>query len=187
MDLITAISRISPLSAESQKHFGELVLERHFKAGEKLLELGVIDREFHFIKQGSGRVFYLLDGKDVTDYFAMDGEFLGGVASLFTGTASQKGIELVENSIVESFNYSLFEELSGRYHDLETAGRKLATFAFLECQRRIESIRFCSAAQRYHQLEERYPGISNRVPLKHIASYLGTTQVSLSRIRKGIQ
>ncbi|MEQ8881167.1 MAG: hypothetical protein RLQ12_16100 [Cyclobacteriaceae bacterium] len=63
----------------------------------------------------------------------------------------------------------------------------MATFAFLDCQKRIEAIRFFSAAERYKLLEKQYPGISNRIPLKHIASYLGTTQVSLSRIRAGVQ
>jgi len=57
----------------------------------------------------------------------------------------------------------------------------------LEGQRRIESIRFLSAKERYEELERLYPGITNRAPLKYIASYLGTTQVSVSRIRAGKQ
>jgi len=73
------------------------------------------------------------------------------------------------------------------YPDLERLFRKIAVFAFLECQQRVESIRFMTASERYAELEKKYPGISNRIPLKHIASYLGTTPVSLSRIRSGNQ
>jgi hypothetical protein len=54
-------------------------------------------------------------------------------------------------------------------------------------QSRIEAMRFHSAKQRYEDLERQYPGISNRSPLKYIASYLNTTQVSISRIRSGVQ
>ncbi|UKN02522.1 Crp/Fnr family transcriptional regulator [Paracrocinitomix mangrovi] len=187
LSLISAISQVSPLSEQSCALFDEIIEERHLKSGTSLLDIGNIDREFHFIKKGSGRVYYLRDGRDVTDYIAMDGEFLGGVESLFTAVPSHKGIEVTEDSIIESFKYSDFERICAQHHDMERAGRKIALFAFLECQKRIESIRFYSAAERYGQLVDRYPDISNRIPLKHIASYLGISQVSLSRIRKGIQ
>jgi hypothetical protein len=63
----------------------------------------------------------------------------------------------------------------------------MATFAFLFCQRTIEDLRFRSAKERYDDLVMMYPGIENRIALKHIATYLGITQVSLSRIRGGKQ
>lgn len=187
MDLIDALQGISPLSQTSKELLLNCIDEQQYPKGHSLLEMWQIDREFHFVVKGSGRVYYLKDGLDITDYIAMDGDFLGGVASLFTQQPSNKGIELMEDSIIQSLNYPAFEELCNEHHDLERLGRKIGIFAFLECQRRIESIRFLSAAQRYHELQKKYPGISNRIPLKHIASYLGTTQVSLSRIRSGIQ
>jgi hypothetical protein len=66
-------------------------------------------------------------------------------------------------------------------------GRRLAVLGFLQGQKRIEDLRFLSAAERYKELLEKYPGITNRISLKHLSSYLGTTQVSLSRIRGGKQ
>ena len=117
----------------------------------------------------------------------MDRQFLGGVESVFTQSPSQKAIELTEESVVQSILYGDLEKLAAKYHAIETLYRKMMTWAFLECQRRVEAIRFMTAAERYHTLERQYPGISNRIPLKHLASYLGTTQVSLSRIRGGKQ
>jgi hypothetical protein len=70
---------------------------------------------------------------------------------------------------------------------LERAARKMSVFGMMEGQKRIESIRFYSARERYEELERLYPGITNRAPLKYIASYLGVTQVSISRIRAGKQ
>lgn len=182
-----AFDRVSPVSREGLKQLAGHIQSHDYARGHTLLNLWQVDRHMHFVVRGSGRVYYLRDGLDVTDYIAMDGHFLGGVESLFTRQPSHKAIELMEDSTIESIPYEAFEELCRQHHDVERLGRKLAIFAFLECQRRIESIRFLSAAERYHELERKYPGIANRIPLKHIASYLGTTQVSISRIRRGIQ
>lgn len=185
--LLHALQPVCPISPDAAQAFAEVITCNAYPKGHHLLSLWQIDKHFHFINTGSGRVYYLKDGLDITDYIAMDKQFIGGVESLFTGQPSHKAIELMEDSEVYSFLYDDFEELCAGYHDIERLGRKMATHAFLEGQHRIESMRFFSAAERYHQLEKKYPGIANRVPLKHIASYLGTTQVSLSRIRSGIQ
>jgi len=187
MNMIDAIQTISPVSEESLMKLQEIIEEQTYPRGHTLLNLWQVDRYFHFIVKGSGRVYYLKDGIDMTDYIALDGHFLGGVVSLFTGEPSHKAIELMEDSVVQSLHYPSFEELCLSYPDLERLFRKIAVFAFLECQQRVESIRFMTASERYAELEKKYPGISNRVPLKHIASYLGTTPVSLSRIRSGNQ
>lgn len=187
MTLIDAVLQFQKLSPESISRMESIVFKQELPKGEQLLRIGEIDRYFHFIQKGSGRVYYLKDDLDVTDYIAMDGQFLGGVESLFTHLPSHKGIELTENSTLESFLFQDFENLCSEIHEIESLGRKLSTFAFLEAQRRIESIRFLTAAERYQELCIKYPGISNRIPLKHLASYLGTTPVSLSRIRGGNQ
>ena len=93
----------------------------------------------------------------------------------------------MEDSDVEYFSYTTFDRLCEQHHDLERARRKLTIFGMIEGQKRIESIRFFSAREKYEELERLYPGITNRAPLKHIASYLGVTQVSISRIRAGKQ
>ena len=187
MDLFETVSLFHTLSPEGMQRFRDIVFERKLSKGFHLLKLGEIDRHFHFIKQGSGRVYYLKDDLDVTDYIAMDGQFLGGVESLFTQQPSHKAMELTEDSVVQSFLFQDYVKLCEELHEMETLARKLSTFAFLEGQRRIESIRFLSAAERYAELCKKYPGIANRIPLKHLASYLGTTPVSLSRIRSGVQ
>lgn len=185
--MIKALRQFSPLTpAAATDLIGITETHRHPK-GHHLLRLWQVDRHFHFIEKGAGRVYYLLDGQDVTDYFALDNQFLGGLESLFTRQPSHKAIELLEDSIVHSYVFDAFEALCATHHEIERLGRMMATFAFLQGQRRVESIRFLSAAERYAELEKKHPGISNRVPLKHIASFLGITQVSLSRIRSGEQ
>lgn len=185
--LVQTCLTLQNLDQESLEALESIVRISAVARGKHLLYFGEVDRKMHFVAQGSGRVYYERDGRDITDYLALDGHFLGAVESLFTQKPSNKAIEILEDSIVESIDFMAFENLCVDYHLIERLGRKLAIFGFLEVQQRMESIRFKSAAERYAELEELYPGISNRVPLKHLASFLGTSQVSLSRIRAGVQ
>ncbi|MCU0344043.1 MAG: Crp/Fnr family transcriptional regulator [Ignavibacterium sp.] len=186
-EMIETLSSISPLDQVEQEALAKICSRKKYKKNTVLLQLGEVSRKLYFIIKGLGRVYYIRDGNDITDYFAMDMNFLGGLPSYFTGEPSHKAIELLEDSeVFEIYNYE-FEKLCNQYHQIEKCGRKLAIMAFIECQSEIESIRFFSAKERYFEFEKKYPGIMNRAPLKHIASYLGTTQVSVSRIRAGIQ
>lgn len=181
------MDEISPVSDPSKNTLQQFVTRNDYQRGDHLLDMGQINYHFHFIVEGSARVYYLREGRDISHYFALDGQFIGGLESLFTGEPSNKAIELTEDSVVHSFPYSDFEGLCDQHHDIERLGRKLATFAFLDAQKLVEDVRFLSAAERYQELKERHPGISNRIPLKHLASYLNISPVSLSRIRSGKQ
>lgn len=187
MDILDAFQNLSPISRQSTEEIQKIVIAKRYSKGQQLLKLNEIDRYFHFIAKGSARVFYVWEGQDITDYFALDGQFIGGLESLFSEKHTHKGIELTEDSLVESFNYQEFERLCTQHHDIERLGRKLITSLFILAQEVVEDLRFLSAAERYEQLQKRHPGISNRIPLKHIASYLSISTVSLSRIRGGKQ
>ncbi|WP_234737014.1 Crp/Fnr family transcriptional regulator [Tellurirhabdus bombi] len=181
--LLALVQQLSPLSAESQRAFEQIIRFDRFPKNTELLSIGAVSRHLYFIHRGLARVFYYKEDIDVTDYFAVDNQFIGAVASLFTGAPSNKGIQVLEDSEVYYLNNVDFEQLADKHHDLERVARKLAVFGFLESQSRLESLQFLSAKERYQELNRQYPGLTNRAPLKYIASYLGITQVSLSRIR----
>jgi CRP-like cAMP-binding protein len=181
--LVQLIHQVSPLSAAAQTALEEAVQFQHLPKNTELLKIGQISQRLYYIQQGLARVYYYKGDVDITDYFAIDQQFIGAVRSLFSGVPSSKGIQLLEDSDVYAIHIQDFERLCLRFHDVERAGRKLAIFAFLEAQSRLESIQFLEAKERYLELGKKYPGLVNRAPLKYIASYLGITQVSLSRIR----
>jgi len=185
--MIAILAKISPLSPAAIETLQACICFRPCLQNEELLRIGQLARNIYYIQKGFARVYYDRDGMDITDYFAMEGQFIGAVASLFTGQPSHKAIQLVEDAEVWYIAAADFEQCCTQHHDIERVGRRLAVFAMLEEQQRIEDIRFLSARERYAALEKKYPGISNRCPLKYIASYLGITQVSLSRIRAGVQ
>jgi len=75
--------------------------------------------------------------------------------------------------------FTLFE----KHHDLERLFGKLIQQTYVETLKRLESIQFLTAEERYGKLIEEKPELIQKIPLKHVASFLGITQVSLSRIR----
>ena len=185
--LLLHLQKAHPLSSSVSNACEAIIKKKRVRKGHLLLRIGQKAEYFFFINKGLARVFYQRNGKDITDYFAIDQQFIGAVPSLFNGQKSHKAIETLEDSDILYFSYSDFDRLCTLHHDLERLARNQAICGMLEGQQRIESIRFLSARERYDELEKLYPGIINRAPLKHIASYLGTTQVSISRIRAGKQ
>lgn len=185
--ILDLFCKIAPLSPQAGADFSEIISEDDFPKNTALLEIGKHAKSMFYIHKGLARAFYYHDGKDVTDYFAIDGQFIGAVPSLFTGQPSQKGIHLIEASTVYHFPATAFETCCARHHDLEHIARIITSMALLDEQARIESLRFYSVKERYDLMEKKYPGITNRSPLHYVASYLGTSQVSISRIRAGVQ
>lgn len=185
--VISILNAINTLSEETAAALQQIVKKKNFKKGDLPVRIGQVPLNFYFIEKGLARVFYERKNVEVTDYFAIDNQFIGALPALFSGQPSHKGVEVLEDSAVLYFSYAEFDRLCSQYHDLERAARKMTIFGMLEGERRIERMRFLSANERYAELERLYPGITNLAPLKHIASYLGTTQVSISRIRAGKQ
>ena len=185
--IIDAFSIIHPLSAETRADFASII---HFKSLPKnsfLLDFGKKATTLFYIHKGLARAYYDRDGVEVTYYFAINNQFIGATQSLFDGRPSKSAIQLIENSDIYYFTYQDFEDCCGRHHDLERAARKLSNIVIMRGLDDIESLRFYTAHERYLMVEQRHPGIFNRCPLKYIASYIGTSQVSLSRIRAGVQ
>ena len=185
--IISLFHSLSPLKNDVIEDFEKIISYDLIPKNTALLEIGKYAKSMFFVQRGLARAFNFHDDKDVTDYFAIDGQFIGAVPSLLTGLPSDKGIQLIEDSEIFHFLSADFEKLCAKYHALEHNARKLMGLALLEEQQRIASLRFYSMKERYEIMEKKYPGIMNRCPLHYIASYLGTTQVSISRIRAGIQ
>jgi signal-transduction protein with cAMP-binding, CBS, and nucleotidyltransferase domain len=185
--IVHLLHSLSPLTDETKHAFSQIIQTSEIKKGTHLVRFKQVPENFYFIRKGLARVYYRHGKLDVTDYFAIDNQFIGALPALFTQTPSHKAIEVLEDSQIDYFAYADFDRLCLNHHTLERAARKMSIIGMLEGQKRIESIRFLSARERYEELEKLYPGITNRAQLKHIASYLGTTQVSISRIRAGKQ
>ena len=126
---------------------------------------------------------YEKDGLDVTEGFYGEFNLIARAESLFAGKPSQKGIQVLEDSELWAIDTTKLTSLYEEHRDIERLFARLFERAYVETIQRIENLQFHTAEERYHLLEKEQPEVLKRAPLKFIASYLGITQVSLSRIR----
>ncbi|TDB62354.1 Crp/Fnr family transcriptional regulator [Arundinibacter roseus] len=152
------------------------------KKGEILQPIGHTCKTIYFIKSGVARIYYYKDGTDITEYFAFENNLIVRVESLFTGMPSKKAIQILEDAEMVAIQATSLFELYDTFPRIERLFRLIFEAAHVETIHRMESIQFHTAEERYQALLL-HPDIIQRIPLKHIASYLGITQVSLSRIR----
>ncbi|MEQ8551737.1 MAG: Crp/Fnr family transcriptional regulator [Cyclobacteriaceae bacterium] len=182
-NLFSFLKEISQLSSEAEQSLLSLSSLTTIKKGADLQPIGHTCKTIYFVKNGLARIYYYKDGNDVTEYFAFDNDIIIRAESLFTGKPSQKAIQAMEDTVFISIPSEQLFGLFERYHDLERLFRKIFEKAYVETLNRMESIQFHSAEERYQDLLNKTPDLLKRISLKHIASYLGITPVSLSRIR----
>lgn len=179
------ISRISILSPATMKVFLDAwqywtVPKDHFLIREH--EVG--DYIF-FIKKGIARIYYYKNGKEITEWIAMDEQFFLSIISFFERTPSRLIIHVIEPSEVMGIHYNDMTRLAAEYHEIETLFRKMMSKSLILSQYRMDSIQFETAQQRYDKILKNSPQFIQRVPLSYIASFLGVTMETLSRIRSG--
>lgn len=154
-----------------------------YRRGEIVVREGQFSKKAYFIVKGCARAYYLKDGKDISDWFTFENEFMASITSFFSNESSPHYIEFVEDATVIEFSKDTSNALCEKYHDFERLISKVVTQTMLGLCERLYTIQFNKAEDRYKHLLEIYPTITNRIPLTHIASYLGITLETLSRIR----
>ncbi|MCR9066452.1 MAG: Crp/Fnr family transcriptional regulator [Cytophagales bacterium] len=184
--LLKAFNDIQNLSPEVEYQFAELCKKIEVKKHQNLQSIGQTCRTIYFVNEGAARIYYYKEDKDVTEYFAFENDLIIRAESLFTGKPSHKAIQTLKDTSFIAIPAPPLFELFDQYHDLERLFRKLLEKSYVETINRLESLQFQTAEERYQTLMTKSPVVVREIPLKHIASYLGITQVSLSRIRATI-
>ena len=148
-----------------------------------LLREHTVSDYIYFIEKGIARIYYYKNGKEITEWIAMDEQFFLSITSFFQRTPTHLIIQTIEKSDVYGIHHNDFMSLAEQYHDVERLLRKMVTASLILSQVRMDSIQFETAHQRYDRLLKNTPEIIQRVPLSYIASFLGVTLETLSRIR----
>lgn len=183
--IIESISaNYSHLSEYCCADFKEHAKVLNFEKGTTLVKEGQLADKIYFIVSGCARAFYMKDGKDITDWFAFENDFMTAINSFFLFIPSPHFIEVLEQTTLLEISRVNMIKLCDKHHDFDRLGRIVSTKTMLQLQQRIASIQFETAFQKYENLLAIRPDITQRIPLTHIASYLGITLETLSRIRK---
>jgi len=180
---IQYLNSYSKLSDRTLEKLKESIVTLELQKSQILLRQDQICKNLYFVDKGILKQYYFLDDKEIIDYFATENKIVSSISSLFGQKPSNKIIEALETSTLSAIPYEKLENLFLNNQDLERVGRLIATEAFILMEERIFSLQFHTAKKRYDDLVENNPDILQRVSLGDIASYLGITQVTLSRIR----
>jgi len=182
IDLIDTQEELKPRFAEIlSKEFTE---ESH-KKGSVLWREGRICPKIYIVKEGLLRVYYYNSaGKEITHWFAPEFTVITDLGSFFKRNPSKYSMEAIEDVVLYTITLDKLNKLFDEYHEIERFGRLFVIEMMVQVGEKVKDLQFRTAVERYQILLEKYPTVLQRAPLGKIASYLGITQQSLSRIRK---
>jgi len=148
-----------------------------------LLQEGQISRTMYFVEKGCLRTWVNNDGKEITTQFFFEGDSVSSIESYRTNQPSLYSIESLEACVLQTISQQDFQTALEELPELKQKMEEHLFNRLFQAQQLFYSFLKNSPQQRYEELVERYPHIIRRVPQHYIASYLGITSVSLSRIR----
>lgn len=181
--LIEYLSKITPLSTKAKEELRNLCSIVRIKKNRNLQNVGQTCKTIFFVQKGTARIYYYKGDKDITEYFAFENDLVIRAESLFTGKPSHKAIQAISDTTLIAIPANPLFQLFDKYPEVERLFRYLVEQSYVDTINRLESLQFHTAEERYRALMVKSPAVVRKILLKHIASYLGITQVSLSRIR----
>lgn len=181
--LASHIATYYPLSKEALLALDECLIKMVFAKNDMLVTEGKVCRHLYFLESGALCGFYNLAGKEITHWFGFQNDFVTSFHSFITGEAAVENVQLLEGSIVWAISKEKLTGLFDRFHEIERLMRIAYEKYYIRLEERFVNAQFKTAAERYNNLLQQTPHILERVPLGNIASYLGISQETLSRIR----
>ena len=179
-ELLTLFPKISD---QARLDFTKCISKKGFNKGDLLLKQGEICKHIYFLKEGFARGFYYHEGKEFTLWFGLENDIIASMYSFVSQKQSFESIEFLENSVVYCLEYGQLQRLYKQHIEINLIGRLFTERYYLKLEERVMSLQFQSALERYNQIIKNTPNLIQRASLGHIASYLGITQETLSRIR----
>ncbi|HYF68110.1 MAG TPA: Crp/Fnr family transcriptional regulator [Ohtaekwangia sp.] len=174
-----------PLTNEEMEIIRPYLHEKKLRKKQFILQEGDACKQVAFVAKGVLRKYFINDhgGEGITQ-FAIEGWTISDLYSWLTGEPSQFNIDALEDSELVLMDKPSMEELYIKVPKLETHARKQLTNAYIASERRIASMMGMSLEDRYEEINKLHPDIVQRVPQHMLASYMGLTPETLSRVRK---
>ncbi|CCH01532.1 putative transcriptional regulator, Crp/Fnr family [Fibrella aestuarina BUZ 2] len=181
--LLTYLQALTTLPPDLQVAILDRLRRETYLRRQWVLQPGQQADRIYFIEQGVVRGYYLKEGREVTSWFMREGDFIISIVSFYTRQPAQEYIELLTDGTLWSITYEQLQQLYRDYPAFNLVGRLLTEKYYVLSEQRSLNLRMQTASERYQQLLIDFPMIFSRVPLKHIASHLGISAETLSRLR----
>ncbi|MFK7949015.1 MAG: Crp/Fnr family transcriptional regulator [Saprospiraceae bacterium] len=180
--LFNFISKYIKISDEEQQAIIALDIFRTIKKGTVLLKEGEYSDKGYFVLKGCLRTYYVIDGEEKTTAFYTEMEGITPNCVL-TKKASTYYVAATEDSIITISNPDLEQEMFEKFPKFESLCRVLSEELLAKQQIDFDQFKTSSPEQRYKNILENRPDLIQRVPQYQLASFLGITPQSLSRLR----
>jgi len=186
-NLIDKIKNSISLSSEAEEYIYSIAKEKTVSKGKILIREGQTVNKTYFVIQGSLRAFCVdKEGKEHTLQFAIKDWWISDFMAIYNNEPASLTVECLTDSTVIEFNAQKLDEIYLQFPEIEPFQRKNLERHVVSLHKRILNQLQLTALERYNLFLNQYPDIERNISNYHIASYLGITQQSLSRIRAEI-
>jgi CRP-like cAMP-binding protein len=182
--LLAVLNQLYPLSPEAQQYLREHVTPCTVTKRKLLLKEGMVCEHIYFIFKGALRGFTREGQKDITTWITVENELVSSILSVDERVKSIENIQALEKCELLALTLEELEIMYERFPECNILARKILQRYYADAEQRAFITRLTKAENKYRYFLKRHPVLSNRIPLKYIASYLGVTLETLSRIRK---
>ena len=181
--IISAISNLCPISDDTIKELSRCVIKCQFPKKYLLIEADKRCKYAYFIEKGITRSFWCVDGEEITTSFAAEGGIVFSMDELYYGNMSEEYVETLEDTIAYKISINDLNRLFNTNLELSNWGRIIHQNEYRRLHRSHKERLTLPVKERYRAFAQQYPDICRRVNLGYVASYIGTTLPTLSRIR----
>lgn len=182
--LLNFFKDIQEITNEEISAIDETMDLHQFKKGFVLLSEGQTSSDVYFVLEGIVRQYYVIDGEEKTTDFFSDEQWVVSLTNVSIDTPSTHYLECSTDCVLLKGDSKKGEELYKKHPNLGIISRKLMEKIFFAQQKKIETFTINSPIERYQNLLKTRTDLFQKIPQYQIASYIGVTAESLSRIRK---
>jgi CRP/FNR family transcriptional regulator, anaerobic regulatory protein len=181
--LLERINKLAPMSDELTERVKSIARISYHPAGSFILKEGQVCTKACLVIEGLARSYYINDGKDITSRFMDEGFIITSWVSYYTQQPGNEFIEAVEDTTLGCIDYRDIQKLYHEFPEFNVNGRRQVEYAFYLSEQRTQLLRKHTAEEKYKFFLDNHSSLLQRVPLKHIATYLGMNEETLSRVR----
>lgn len=184
--LLEYIQVYSPLNEQEVEAFQRVVKRKKYKKNDVFFKEGKVSNEIYFLTEGCVRLFYNVEGVDKTGFFYTEGKFICAGESFTYQVPAIENYQALEESVLYVLSRNSIEQLLQISPKFELMGRIAVENELITYQKMLASFVTKSAEQRYVELLAQQNELFQRVPQQYIASYLGVSPETLSRIKNRV-
>ncbi len=182
-ELLAYLSSLHALSPMAREYLAEHLKTVEVPKKKFILRQGRICYNIYFVNKGLLRCFYIKNEKEINSWFMKEGDVIVSVESFFNQRAGYENIQALEDCVMHYIDYDELQYLYNNCPEFNFVGRVLIEKYYMLSEQRLYSLRMQKGVDKYSFMMNNFPQIIQRVPSKYIASYLGITEETLSRIR----